>query len=275
MWNAYTDIYCSLVGNFWQNQIPPTPVQLPAISGLSAVWWFNGQNPNPAAYPVTVTLTSSAGASTSWSVSQANAKVNLSSTSGASIQVTSTGNYFSGNQGDIQIFAQDTKTGITSPPFAITSSRPWKLVFDSIASGTTCRSGGAGGGYITSLFYDLHDQLDRVMFEDIYWNEAVGAPWNANGSNWKNYGIQTQPGSTGPLLDQLSGPAVNNSPPPSPLPTCHTPPVGTTPYMKAPQNIQVGSSSQGSGVFVQQDNLTYYIDNGAHTSIVVPPKPPL
>lgn len=44
--------------------------------------------------------------------------------------------------------------------------------------------------------------------------------------------------------------------------------------MLATQNIYVGSNTAEAGVFVQQDTLTYYIDHGAYTGRIIPPKPP-
>jgi hypothetical protein len=249
-------------------QSAPGNVQ-PTITGPNVVWWFNGQNPSPSSYPVSITLQSSGGASTTWALSQSDSKVSLSSTTGASIQVTSTGTHFSSSTGDISITAK--ANGQPSAPFTITSKTPWKLVFDAQQSGTTCYT---GYGYLTDLLYDLHDQFDSVIPNDVTWNEVVGTPQSQNGSNWGTYGLTTSSGSTGPLIDQLSGPGVNNQPPPNPTPVCHTPPTGTTVYRIASQVIRVGSTNTGSGVEVQTDNLTYYIDNGAHTSIVVPPPPP-
>jgi len=263
-------IICSIAGTFYDSPVPPQPVQLPKISGPATVWWFNGKNPNAGQYPISITLTSSAGAPTRWSLQQPDAKVNLSATSGASIQVTSTGQYYSGNVGDISITALDPATNIKSSPFTITSRTPWKLVFLPAQSATTPLS---GNGYLSELAYDLIDQLSSVIPQSVTWNETVTNTQSQNGSNWGNYAIQTSPGDTGPLIDRLSGPGVNNSPPPYPTPTYHNPATGTTPYRVATQNIKVGSDMTG-GVFVQQDTLTYYLDQGGgHTGIIIPPKP--
>jgi hypothetical protein len=252
------------VGNFGQDQCTPPP----AISGPDTVWWFNGQDPNPTTYPISIALSSTGGSETTWSVNQSDAKVNLSSTSGAQISVTSTGTHFSAIGGDISITA--TAGGLPSAPFLITSRTPAELSFLAAQSGTVCDS---DYGYITDLNYNVLDQLNSVISSDIYWNEVVGTPIGQNGSNWGIYALETGGGST-PLLDRLSGPGVNNNPPPSPMPKCDIPPTGAIIYRLATQQIRVGTDTSGSGVDVQSDNLTYYIDNGAHTSIVIPPPPP-
>jgi len=253
----------------------------PVISGPSTVWWFKGQNPNSTNYPVSITLTANCGSSgcpatPQWSVTQADAKIKLSSTSGTQITVTSTGTYFSKSVGDISITT--SVNGIASSAYKITNRTPWKLVA-SKNSGTSCYS---GFGYLTDLFYLLVDQLSTTIGDNVDWNEDVGAPQSQNGSNWGNYALKTSGGSmivppggsAAELLDELSGPGTGNNPPPSPMPTCNTPPSGGTAYDLATQNIQVGSSTSGQGVFAQQDNLTYYTDHGSHTSIIIPPAPP-
>lgn len=53
----------------------------------------------------------------------------------------------------------------------------------------------------------------------------------------------------------------------------YPPPGGTTPYETVPQTIRVGTDTTGSGVQVQTDTLTYYLDQGNHTSITSPSQP--
>jgi hypothetical protein len=98
-----------------------------------------------------------------------------------------------------------------------------------------------------------------------------GACQSLNGSNWGSFCVNPGPGSTGPLEDLLSGPSSGSA---SPKPKYDNPPTGTTPYERAPQTIYVGSTTTGAGVLAQTDTLTYYIDQGNHTGITVPPQPP-
>ena len=237
----------------------------PTITGNKTVWRFNGQNPDASAYPISVVLSSSGGASTAWSVSQADAKVNLSAATGATTTVTTTGSHFSASVGDISVSAS---IGGGSPcgSFAMSAKTPWKL---SLASRTTFDNSGI---YSTEISYNLLDNLSSVMPTSIFWNEVVGSPQSINGSNWASFGLNTSSGSTAPLTDILSPPSNSTA---SPKPKYDgSPGTGTTPYMEASQKIQVGSDTSGSGVLVQTDTLTYYIDNGNHTGIVSPAQPP-
>jgi hypothetical protein len=61
---------------------------------------------------------------------------------------------------------------------------------------------------------------------------------------------------------------------PVPTPKCDSPPTGITPYEMVRQTIYVGSDTAGAGVVAQTDFLTYYLDQGADTTIVLPPPPP-
>jgi hypothetical protein len=236
----------------------------PTISGPNTVWWFNGQNPT-SSYPISVTLTSSGGSSTTWSVSQADAKVSLSPSTGSQTTVTSTGSHFSGAVGDISITA--TASGVSSAPFTMTARTPWKLSLKSRS--TSCDPTYV---YITDISYNVLDNLSSVIANDITWNESLGQCQSANGSNWGTICVTPGAGSTNPLLDQLGGPPLSDKP--SPAPKCDTPPTGTTPYETVPQTIRVGSATTGTGVLAQTDTLTYYLDQGNHTGIIVPPQPP-
>jgi hypothetical protein len=237
------------------------------ITGPNTVWWFNGQNPDSTDYPVSITLTSSAGAATSWSVSQPDSKVTLSP-SGTTATLASTGSYFSGTPGDVSVYA--SANGKTSAAFTITSKTPWRLVLESPPT-TDCDG---TFGYITFMRYDVHDNFDQPMPSDITWNEFIGTAQSKNGSNWGLIGITTQPGSSNPLIDQLAGPRLNYNPAPNPTPICRTPPSGAAFKELISQAIRVGSVATGVGVLAQSDTLTYYIDHGNHTGIVVPAKPP-
>jgi hypothetical protein len=240
----------------------------PTISGPNTVWWFNGSA--SANYPTSVALTSNAGASTIWSVTAGANRVSLSTTHGAQTTVSSSRQYFSAMVGDISIIA--TANNQPSDPFKMTARTPWKLVFDALDSSTSPSS---TNGYSTLLQYDIHDQFDSAMTSDVFWNESVGVLQNANGSNWATCcgGISTGGGTAPKLIDLLEPPQLALHPSPTPTFTSSQG-SGTTVYRTAPQSIYIGSSTSGAGRFVQSDTLTWYIDHGAHTQIVIPPLPP-
>ncbi len=199
--------------------------------------------------------------------------MNLSTSSGTQTTVTPSGSHFSGTQNDTCITV--TVSGQPSNPFCLTVRTPWKLLPNPSVSSTDSDT---TYGYSTVIGYDIHDNLDTLIAQDILWNEVVGTAQNLNGSNWATCcgPINTSGGSTGPLRDLLQPPAVNSSPtPPSPTPTFNNPPSGATMYRQASQSIRVGNGfSPGPGVLVQSDNLTYWIDHGSHENVVIPPRPP-
>jgi hypothetical protein len=244
---------------------------IPSISGPSALWSFGGQNPNASSYPISITLSASGGSGT-WSVTSGTSRISLSTTTGTETTLTPTGTHFSDTQNDTCLTI--TVSSKTSDPFCLTVRTPWKLVPNPGASGT---ESDPTYGYSTDISYDLHDNLDTLIAQDVTWNEVIGTAQNLNGSNWATCcgPIATGGGSTDPLTDLLKPPAINSTPTkPSPTPTFHNPPSGTTMYRQIPQSMRVGSSTSGTGVLVQSDNLTYWIDHGSHENIVVPSQPP-
>jgi hypothetical protein len=156
-----TNMRQGIVRSFSYQDVTVPITSYPTISGPNTVWWFNGQNPNPAAYPTSITLTSTGGASTTWSVNEANAKISLSSMSGAQVSVSSSGGHFSGTAGDISIYV--TAGGQQSTAFTITSKTPWRLV----ARGPSPACFASPQTYSTTLSYDVHDNFDTVMSADI------------------------------------------------------------------------------------------------------------
>ncbi len=224
-------VHCSKAGTFFSRG-GSSRVDAPTISGPDTVWYFNGQS--PSAYPTSVTLTSSAGAGT-WSVTSGSTRINLSTTSGATTTVTPSGSHFSATQDDTCVTV--TVSGIASSPFCLTVRTPWRLVSNPTVSNTSSDS---QYGYATVIGYDLHDNLDVLVPQDILWNEVVGTAQNLNGSNWATCcgAINASGGSTGPLLDLLQPPLINYSPtPPSPTPTYNNPPSGATMFRQASQSI--------------------------------------
>jgi hypothetical protein len=238
---------------------------MPHISGPNTVWWFNGLNPDPTAYPIAITLSSDGGAATQWAVGQADNKVTLSATSGAQITVTSTGAHFSTAVGDINI----TATANGSPPSAplfVTSRKPASLGNPRVS--TRCD---AQWGYESDISYIIYDQLDQGLPHDVDWNEnwTTGVTQVYAGTNWPQNPAQGTTAlyyapSGGPILiDGITGPGVNNQPANVPQPTCNANP--SVEVVKWGQRFLVGSQTSGAGVQVQQDTLHKWIDHGAHT----------
>jgi hypothetical protein len=251
---------------------PSAPANVaPVITGRNTVWWFNGQNPNPSAYPISITLTSSAGSTTSWSVTQNASLVTLSAQTGTQITVSSSGSSFSSQPGDVKIVA--SASGVSSQPFAITTRRPFRLVNPAVT-----RLCDASFGYETDISYEIQDQLFTGLPADVPYNEhfVTGAVQDNPQGNWASYGLPTQVGgialsspSGAVLIDEITGPGVSNNPPPNPLPVC----VGdSTQQEHWGQEFGVGTQTPGGGVRVQTDRIVRFTNHAEHQNILSPPQ---
>jgi hypothetical protein len=246
--------------NASQSNSAPTNVK-PTISGPNAVWWFNNQT--PAGYGTQITLSSSAGSATQWAVTAGSTKVTLLSTTGSSIAVKSSGTAFSSAVGDIKITA--SANGQTSDPFAITTRKPFKLAHPQTQSFCDPLF-----GYRDSISYEMDDQLTIVVPIAVSWNEQFTSPAiqdNLQG-NWSSYGLPIEVGDTGTILvDNITGPGINNNPPPVPAPVC----VGdSTKQQHWGQQFRVGSLTPGVGVPVQTDNIVRFTNHAEHQNVVSP-----
>jgi len=92
----------------------------PTISGPNTIWFF--ANLTVSGYATSATLTSSGGASTTWNITAGANKITVSSFTGSSINVLSSGTAFSSSIGDVSLTA--TANGQTSKPFSLTTRTP-------------------------------------------------------------------------------------------------------------------------------------------------------
>jgi hypothetical protein len=139
------------------------------IQGDNTVWYLNGET--PAGYATSVSLTSSGGASTQWTIVAGSDKVRLSTTTGQSTTVTSTGTAFSTSAGDILLRA--SASGASSPDFAMMTRTPHRLQAGTIT--TTCPE--PTWGYVTRLRYTVQDQLLTTLPSSVPLNER----WSSGG----------------------------------------------------------------------------------------------
>lgn len=219
------------------------PVQtVPSISGPNNVWHFGGQS--PSGYDLSITLTSSAGGSTTWALVAGSDKVNLSSTSGQSIQVTSNGSTFSSAVGDIKVTA--TANSQTSPQFAITSRKPFRLA---VTSSDTVTCPDSTWGWETRIHYAVQDQLLSNLPSGVPLNEkwSTGLINDWSGTNWRR-------GAEGSITsvtfdDLIQGEHVNL--PPNPTTACSN----NSAVQHWGQEWWIGSLTPGSGVKVQDKTL--------------------
>ncbi|HXE91720.1 MAG TPA: hypothetical protein VNK82_12245 [Terriglobales bacterium] len=233
----------------------------PRISGPNTVWWFNSAT--PSGYATAITLTSSGGSATSWQVTAGATKVTLSSTAGSQITVSSSGTAFSSSPGDIIITA--SANGQTSLPFAMTTRKPYRLT-----SPQTVHECDSNFGYADHISYVIQDQLTTNVPSALPWNEKFTSACvqdNAQG-NWCSYGLPDEVGDVGTILvDNITGPGINNSPPPNPTPVC----VGdSTKQQHWGQEFRVGSLTPGLGVRVQTNTFVRFTNHAEHQAIVSP-----
>ena len=231
------------------------------ISGPDTVWWFNRET--PSGYAIAITLTSSGGAATGWAATVGGDKVTLSTTSGAQTIVSSSGTAFSSSVGDVKIVA--TLNGASSTPFAITTRKPYQLVLPQ-----TQHSCDPSYGYVDTISYLIQDQLATPVPSAVSWNEkftTLATQDNPQG-NWSSYGLPLEAGDIGTiLLDYISGPGLNNTPPPNPTPVC----AGNgTQQQHWGQEFRVGSMTVGLGVRVQTDAIVRFTDHAEHQNKVSP-----
>lgn len=254
-WNG--EVYCSEDGVFFA-AAGGGNLELPTISGPNTFWTFNGQS--PSGYATSITLTSSGGAGTTWSVSAGASEVYLSSTSGASINVSTSGTAFSTQPGDIKIVA--TAGGLSSAPFAVTSRTPYRLVAGEVT--TTC---GGQFGYLSLVPYIMEDNLLATFPSTIgineAWTSAAVNDYTAGEDNWTQgtpYGLAS---TNSQFSDEIGGAPAGSSP----VPTCPGP---ATPVQHWGQEWYIGSVTPGAGTPVQTDSLQKYLNSADHLSIKSP-----
>jgi hypothetical protein len=189
-------------------------------------------------------------------------KISLSSTSGSQINVSSSGSSFSSSIGDITITA--TVGSVTSYPFNITTRKP-----DRLTNPQTVPHCDSNTGYVDDISYEIRDQLITIVPSVVPWNEKFTSSCvqdNAQG-NWCSYGLTAEMGDVGTfVVDHISGPGVNNNPPPNPTPVC----VGDSSQQQHwGQEFRIGSlTPPGVGVRVQTNTFVRFTNHGEHQNRV-------
>jgi Bacterial Ig-like domain (group 2) len=239
---------------------------IPTISGPNTVWYFS--NLTVSGYATSIQLTASGGSSsTSWNITAGANKITVSSFTGSSITVLSSGTAFSSSVGDVKVTA--TVNGQTSAPFSLTTRTPNKLVPASIQ--TNCDS---IYGYITTKSYSIQDQLQGGLPSAAPLNESFTSGWGVDyvGTNWNaslpSAGSDTTKAPNYSLMaDHMSGQNKVNSPTPIPMPTCD---LNSTPVVHIDQEWRIGSLASGFGRRVQTDTVQRYVGRADHFAIHTP-----
>jgi hypothetical protein len=257
--------YCLTDTSYYTQSLPftikPKIVVDPDSSTHSPDIWYFGAGLTQTGYKISLPLSTTGGSSATWSVTQGSSAVSLSSTTGTSITVSSSGSSFSSSAGDIRITA--TVGGVTSDPVHLTTHVPNKLV-----PGTIDLACNATFGYESHVNYTIQDQLGVNIPAGVDLNEqwTGGVSSDYAGTNWRRGNEGTTHTSSSSFFDDIQG--ENFALPPTPIPTC----AGTsgTTVEHWGQDWRVGSLTVGQGARVQSDNIQKYIDHAIHTAIVSP-----
>ena len=267
--------------------VEPAPIEIMSDNG-STVWWFNGEDPDPGAFPTSITLTSSGGSQTQWTVwtnSEFGEAVELSSDFGEAVTVTAN-EIGSGTTGDMFIVAS---VGATSASFQVTARRPHKFEHHSIVSKcphTYQAIPELVQGFFYKFVYTAKDQLNAAM-QKVPYNEhwqhgGVGTnpPYKPVGEEPTSYqldftgstwGFKPPSGAvsdpaTGQVFDLVEIAGSGASYPVLVPPSCG----GDSSVDSWTQRWFVGSQSPGQGVHVQNNKLHRYLGKAQHESVQSP-----
>jgi hypothetical protein len=229
------------------------PIPIVSSNAGNGIWHFNGES--PSGYPMSLTLTSSRGSNTTWAKTGNTAGVTLSSTTGTSITVTSSGSSFSSMVGDIGIVA--TQSGRSSATFAITTRRPESLLSTPLPTPHTCDT---TWGYISYIQYrildNLGDWLPSTLDINEQWTTNIVPDWpNANWRRIVAGGGTSLPNSL--FYDTIGGELASYNP----TRVCG---VGSNSVQHWGQSWRIGSSVSGDGSLVRSHTFQKYLGHAVH-----------
>jgi hypothetical protein len=245
-------------------------VNLPTISGISAAWFLgSGVSDATNGYYNQAALTgdSNCGAGDTcsstpyWSVTSGSSNATLSCSVCTSQTLTALAG--SSSVGDIGMTI--SIGGFTSSPFTFTVGTPRSVVAS--VNGTAISDFAMSDGFSTHIYYSNKDQFGNTL-PSIALNEQFGTVTNDQTNNWANPtagGIGSY--GSNEWYDWLYFYSCSGA---TPLCTNPQTPLSSNAVKHDAQSWRVGSSTVGTGVLVQTDNLQYYVDHGRHTSIVSP-----
>ena len=240
----------------------------PTISGPNTLWWFNGLGLGVSGYAMQITLTASSGGngtSYQWAITAGSNKVSLSTSTSATVQVTSIGQ--SAQPNDVSITV--TVGGLTSDPFKLTVRAPYTLGQDS-AHTTPVYAQDSQYVWNIKIYYQILDNLLTPMPATVSANEHWTTP---PAPDYTNEDWDQSPEGCGTTLssapaemwDFIQGDFVGHYPPPVYNTQQNGPAV-----IHWGQEIRVGTCTAGAGPRVQTDTLQKYTDHAAHTGITSP-----
>lgn len=238
----------------------------PIIDGPHTLWWFNGLGSGVSGYTTQITLSASAeglGTTYLWSVASGSDKISLSTSTSATVQVTSIGQSTAANDTSVTV----TVGGVTSVPFKLTVHAPYTFGADP-QNPTPTYSTDPTYVWSVQIPYRVLDNLLTPMPNPVSinenWTTAVANDYL--NTNWRQgaAGCVTL-GSGGAFADLIEG----ETPDRTPTPVYNLQENGLA-VQHWGQEWRVGTCAIGSGPRVQTDTIQKYTDHAAHTNIVSP-----
>jgi hypothetical protein len=238
----------------------------PRISGPTAVWYFNGEN--PSGYATQITLTTSTNATSwQWTVVSGSDKVSLSGNGTGAVTVT--GIAPSANPNDVSITVK--VNGVTSNAYRLSVLVPHQLVYideEDLLDGDY--------GYTSIIDYQLFNQFGNQLPSSVPINEHFTSSVISDfaGSNWKRGAELGGAQLPGNVQDWISGQLLSAIPAPYPTPihpcTLTLGYLCNTPVHHFTGEIYVGSLVSGRGRRVETLIWQRYTDHASHTNRVSP-----
>jgi hypothetical protein len=229
---------------------------------IQDLWYFGSGITSQSSYATqftySITLTATGSGTPVWNVASGSDKVVLTPHPGTNTAtISSSGTKWSSQLLDVGITV--TMSGLTSPPYTITTHVSYSMVFDSLDPQCPPTY-----GYLDTINYKVQDQLGNSLSVYAFdFNEKFTTGFtNTNNSNWP--APLTGPATNTMVSDTISGAVVNFQPPPTPTPVCSG---NDTETQYATQEWYVGSLNTGSGIKLQSDTWTRYADWGTHNGI--------
>jgi hypothetical protein len=241
---------------------------MPTITGANTLWWFNGLGAGVSGYQNQITLTANSGGtgtSYQWAITAGSSKVSLSTSTSATVQVTSIGESTLSNDVSITV----SVGGQTSNPFKITVHAPYSLGTDP-SEPTPTYSRDPNFVWNIKIPYLILDNFLNAMPNPIPVNEnwLTAIIPDYTGENWtRGPALCATTSSSFPasFADSIGGETPTSKPTPVFNMSENGPAVNHW-----GQEWRVGTCTIGSGPRVQTDTLRKYTDHAAHTGITSP-----
>lgn len=255
----------------------------PTITLSSPLWFFGTGVPTPSGFSLgsrnaTLTASGAGNGTYVWTITNGSSKATFENSSSTitktnvnTVGISSTS--YSTQASDVTIQLQWTPSGGSQMTvnYSLSIDSPYKLasagaVTSNGISTATCPNPQTGtAGYISYIPYDIISFFG-VQITHIGVNETFGSRTDVyQGNNWPSPTAGGYTSADGSFADHA----------------CQTQPSGTPPsyppgspqsslVFQMSQNWYVGSSTSGSGLIVQEDELEYYQTHGDHTGILSP-----